>query len=52
MLVGDHDINDTVKLIYPMNYEIYPLVIPIKDDYDPIHDILETMKIIGINVIY
>lgn len=31
---------------------MYPLVVPLKDDYDPIHDILQTMKIIGMNILY
>jgi hypothetical protein len=47
IIVGDHDINEKIKLLYPLNYEIYPMVVPIKDDYDPIQDILKTMKIVG-----
>lgn len=51
MLVGDHDdIDQTIKLIYPKNYEVYPLMVPLKDDYDPMTDILDTMKIIGIEL--
>jgi hypothetical protein len=49
MVVGDHDINEKIKLLYPLNYEMYPLVVPLKDDYDPIQDILQTMKIIGMH---
>ena len=39
--------DQTVIVLYPANAEIYPMVVPLKDDYDPINDILQTMKIIG-----
>ena len=42
------DIDQTITLYYPKNSEVYPLVIPLKDDYDPIHDILQTARVIGI----